>query len=180
MLPAETNASDFPSACSLRPTTIELLGLPRRAAVGLSDISMTSGASTIVDAIAMRRRACASSPARRLASCDSMTAVCPTSWMVCAASSSPRASSAPAIVALGAKSPPMASNAMRAKLRFLRLDSLLAGVVPALLADVMRALHAWQRGHFWMAMAGAFLCVLRARFFRFEVRLFGTAIGSCS
>jgi hypothetical protein len=28
-----------------------------------------------------------------------------------------------------------------------------------------------------MAMAGAVLCVLRARFFRFEVRLFGTAMG---
>ena len=26
-------------------------------------------------------------------------------------------------------------------------------------------------------MAGAVLCVLRARFFRFEVRLFGTAMG---
>jgi hypothetical protein len=34
----------------------------------------------------------------------------------------------------------------------------------------------WQRGHFWIAIAGAVLCVLRARFFRFEVRLFGTAI----
>jgi hypothetical protein len=34
----------------------------------------------------------------------------------------------------------------------------------------------WQRGHFWIAMAGAVLCVLRARFFLFEVRLFGTAI----
>jgi hypothetical protein len=36
----------------------------------------------------------------------------------------------------------------------------------------------WQRGHFWMTMAGAILCVLRARFFRFEVRRFGTAIES--
>ena len=34
----------------------------------------------------------------------------------------------------------------------------------------------WQRGHFWIAIAGAALCVLRARFFRLEVRLFGTAI----
>ena len=34
----------------------------------------------------------------------------------------------------------------------------------------------WQRGHFWIAIAGAVLCVLRARFFLFEVRLFGTAI----
>jgi hypothetical protein len=35
----------------------------------------------------------------------------------------------------------------------------------------------WQRGHFWITIEGAVLCVLRARFFRFEVRLFGTAIG---
>jgi hypothetical protein len=33
-----------------------------------------------------------------------------------------------------------------------------------------------QRGQDWMAMAGASLCVLRARFFRFDVRRFGTAI----
>src|SRR5215208_3194638 len=33
-----------------------------------------------------------------------------------------------------------------------------------------------QRGHFWIAMAGAFLWVLRARFFRLEVRRFGTAM----
>jgi hypothetical protein len=32
-------------------------------------------------------------------------------------------------------------------------------------------------GHVWMAMAGAALWVLRARFFRFEVRRFGTAMG---
>ena len=35
----------------------------------------------------------------------------------------------------------------------------------------------WQRGHFWIAMAGAVLCVLRARFFLFEVLRFGTAMG---
>jgi hypothetical protein len=29
-----------------------------------------------------------------------------------------------------------------------------------------------------MTIAGAALCVLRARFFRFEVRRFGTAMGS--
>src|SRR4029079_492370 len=34
----------------------------------------------------------------------------------------------------------------------------------------------WQRGHFWIAIARAVLCVLRARFFLFDVRLFGTAI----
>jgi hypothetical protein len=43
---------------------------------------------------------------------------------------------------LGAKSPPIASNAIRAKLRFLRLYSLFARVVPALLADMMWTLHA--------------------------------------
>jgi hypothetical protein len=37
---------------------------------------------------------------------------------------------------------------------------------------------AWQRGHFWMTMAGAILWVLRARFFLLEVRRFGTAIVS--
>src|SRR3982751_2862436 len=71
-----------------------------------------------------------------------MALVCPTSCTVCAPSSSCRASRAPAIVALGAKSPPIASNAIRAKLRFLRLYSLFARVVPTLFADMMRALHA--------------------------------------
>jgi hypothetical protein len=36
---------------------------------------------------------------------------------------------------------------------------------------------AWQRGHFWIAIRGAAVCVLRARFFRFDVLRFGTAIG---
>src|SRR3954471_3393272 len=36
---------------------------------------------------------------------------------------------------------------------------------------------AWQRGHFWIAIAGAVLCVLRARFFRLDVLRFGTAMG---
>src|SRR5256885_13625252 len=71
-----------------------------------------------------------------------MALVCPTSCTVCAPSSSCRASSAPAIGALGAKSPPIASNAIRAKLRFLWLYSLFARVVPALFADMMRTLHA--------------------------------------
>jgi hypothetical protein len=35
-----------------------------------------------------------------------------------------------------------------------------------------------QRGQACITIAGAVLCVLRARFFRFEVRLFGTAIAS--
>lgn len=44
-----------------------------------------------------------------------MVAGTPTSWMRCGGGSSPRASSAPATVAEGAKSPPIASSAMRAK-----------------------------------------------------------------
>jgi hypothetical protein len=36
---------------------------------------------------------------------------------------------------------------------------------------------AWQRGHFWIAIAGAALWVLRARFFLLEVLRFGTAMG---
>jgi len=35
----------------------------------------------------------------------------------------------------------------------------------------------WQRGHAWSAMGAAALCVLRARFFRFDVRRLGTAMG---
>ena len=35
---------------------------------------------------------------------------------------------------------------------------------------------AWQRGHFWIAIAGAVLCVLRARFFLLDVLRFGTAM----
>jgi hypothetical protein len=34
----------------------------------------------------------------------------------------------------------------------------------------------WQRGHFWMTIAGAILWVFLARFFLLDVRLFGTAI----
>ena len=34
----------------------------------------------------------------------------------------------------------------------------------------------WHCGHFWMLIAGAFVCVLRARFFRLEVRRLGTAM----
>src|SRR6201989_1209537 len=36
----------------------------------------------------------------------------------------------------------------------------------------------WQRGHFWITIAGAILWVLRARFLRLDVRRFGTAIVS--
>src|SRR6185503_10656401 len=61
--------------------------------------------------------------------------------MVCAGSSSPNASSAPDTVAWGAKSPPMASNAIRANSGFLCCYPLLAVVVPTLGADVMRTLH---------------------------------------
>src|ERR1700681_2489197 len=75
-----------------------------------------------------------------------MTAVCPTSCTVCASSSSCKASKAPAIGALGAKSPPIASNAIRAKLRFLRFYSLFAIVVSALETDMMRTPHALAAG----------------------------------
>jgi hypothetical protein len=47
---------------------------------------------------------------------------------------------------LGAKSPPIASNAIRANLCFLWLYSLLACIVPAFLADMMRALHCLAAG----------------------------------
>src|SRR5215208_1295460 len=63
-------------------------------------------------------------------------------------SSSCRASKAPAIVALGAKSPPIASNAIRAKLGFLWLYSLFTCVVPTLFADMMGTLHALAAGTF--------------------------------
>src|ERR1700687_1921302 len=70
-----------------------------------------------------------------------MTAVRPTSCTTWISSSSFQASRSPAIGALGAKSPPIASNAIRAKLRFLRFYSLFAIVVSALCADMMRAPH---------------------------------------
>jgi hypothetical protein len=71
----------------------------------------------------------------------------------------------------------MASNAMRAN-----------AMLPWLLLAVHRRstriprtrgagrFMLWQRGHFWIAIAGATLCVLRARFFLFDVRRLGTAI----
>jgi hypothetical protein len=65
---------------------------------------------------------------------------------VCAAPSSCRASRAPAIVALGARSPPIASNAIRANLCFLRFYSLFACIVSALFTDMMRTLHALAAG----------------------------------
>src|SRR4051812_4675752 len=123
------------------PTTIELFGFLRRPAVGFSDISMTSGASTISRRL-RADAACACSAESARFSSASITEVCPTSCTVCAGSSSRRASKAPAIVALGAKSPPIASNAIRAKSGFLRLYSLFARVVSALFADMMRTLHA--------------------------------------
>src|SRR5215216_6274174 len=61
--------------------------------------------------------------------------------MVCAGSSSARASNAPDTVAWGAKSPPMASNAIRANSGFLCCYPLLAVVIPTLGADMMRTLH---------------------------------------
>ena len=118
VLPAETNASDLPSACSRRPTTIELFGLPRtrgrRLVRHLDDVGRLDDRRCGRD----DARAPRSSPreervelrlddggAGRRAGC------------VCAGSSSASASSAPATVAWGAKSPPMASNAIRAKAR---------------------------------------------------------------
>ena len=78
----------------------------------------------------------------------------------------------------GRRSPPMASNAMRAK-------ATLPWLRPAARRRSTRTRRqtwcgrfiAWHRGHFWIAIAGAVLWVLRARFFRFEVRRFGTAMG---
>src|ERR1041385_2361575 len=61
--------------------------------------------------------------------------------MVCADSSSPNASNAPDTVAWGAKSPPMASNAIRANSGFLCCYPLLPVVIPTLGADMMRTLH---------------------------------------
>src|SRR6202171_2428963 len=90
----------------------------------------------------LTREADDNSPDRRSLSCDSMTAVRPTSCTTWCSSSSCKASKAPAIVALGAKSPPIASNAIRAKLGFLRFYSLFAIVVSAFGADVVRAPHA--------------------------------------
>ena len=55
---------------------------------------------------------------------------------------SPNARSAPATVAEGAKSPPIASSAIRAKSGVLCGDSLLTRVIAALPADAVRAFHA--------------------------------------
>src|SRR6202165_752924 len=85
-------------------------------------------------------------PDRRSFSCDSTTAARPTSCTTWASSSSCKASKAPAIGALGAKSPPIASNAIRAKLCFLRFYSLFAVVVSALCTDMMRAPHGLAAG----------------------------------
>src|SRR5690242_8079278 len=123
----------------------------------------------------MRERddaAAGSSSERILSSCASITEVWPTSWTTSVPFSSSRASSAPAIVALGAKSPPIASNAMRANLRFLRLYSLLACVIPAFLADMVWALHRLtartllnhDRGGDFVGVAGAFLPLRGASF----------------
>ena len=124
-LEVDTKPSERPSTWSRRPTIIELFGFPRTAAAGLSVISMTSGASMTSSRSrrSLRVRPSLNSPSSRSRSCSSTTAACPTSWMVCAGSSSARACNAPATVALGAKSPPMASNAIRAKARLPSLRS---------------------------------------------------------
>src|ERR1700682_6219125 len=94
----------------------------------------------------LTREADDNSPDRRSLSCDSMTAVRPTSCTTWCSSSSCKASKAPAMGALGAKSPPIASNAIRAKLCFLRFYSLFAVVVSALCTDMMRPPHGLAAG----------------------------------
>src|ERR1700716_550122 len=94
----------------------------------------------------LTREADENSPDRSSSSCDSTTVVRPTSCTTWVSSSSCKASKAPAIGALGAKSPPIASNAIRAKLGFLRFYSLFAVVVSALCADMMRAPHCLAAG----------------------------------
>ena len=56
VLPAETNASDCPSVCRRRPTTMLELGLRRTAASGLSPMPMTSVAGTRCGCASGRRR----------------------------------------------------------------------------------------------------------------------------
>ncbi len=82
VFPADTNASDLPSACSLSPTIIELLGFPRIAAPGLSFISMTSGASTIETRSRCPRCDAYCGSASNPSSCSETTLVRPTSCSV--------------------------------------------------------------------------------------------------
>ena len=129
------------------------------------------------DAVVARARAPPAHRPAALVSWASMTAVGPTSCSSRGAGSSASASSAPATGAWGAKSPPMASTQMRAKL-----------TLPA------RPLAAHRRSTRTRGTRGAdasscrtagtsgsrsparFLCVLRARFLRLDVRRFGTAM----
>src|SRR5678815_3664459 len=70
-----------------------------------------------------------------------MTETGPTSCSVCSAGSSRMAWSAPATAASGAKSPPMASSAIRAKLGFPGCYSLLSVIVAAFAAHMVRTAH---------------------------------------
>ena len=91
MFPAETTASALPSATARTAATSELSGFERTASAGFSCISITSDAST-------SSSPCVSSPAGPNRSGVSV---------------SERASSAPATISSGPRSPPIASTAMR-------------------------------------------------------------------
>jgi hypothetical protein len=93
VLPAETTASARPSPTSRLATTSELSGLPRTASAGFSSIPIRSGAST-------SSRPCVSRPGGPT-STGSRPGEC--------------ASSAPATISSGARSPPIASTATRTK-----------------------------------------------------------------
>ena len=111
VFPAEMNACARPSRCSFRPTGIDERGLARIAASGLSAMAITSGASTTCT------RWCAPPP---FASSASTSRARPTSRISADAGSVSTASSAPATGAWGAKSPPMASSAIRTAIRLPR------------------------------------------------------------
>jgi len=68
---------------------------------------------------------------------------------------------------------PLFSGLPKAVLGAIIIDAVVFGMI-----DVaeLRRLYRVTRFDFWIAIAGAVLCVLRARFFLLDVRLFGTAI----
>ena len=101
LLPALTAAPAFPSATSAHARTIDASRLARTAFAGCSSISMTSRASLI------RRRSLGAPPAAVRAA--SITSRRPTN--VTGTPSSATARTAPATIACGALSPPIASTA---------------------------------------------------------------------
>ncbi len=107
VFPALRNAWAFPSWWSRSPTAMDDSLLLRRAAVGESDISMTSGAWTISTGIPVD----AGSPAA--ANSCSMRLRSPTRTTVNRPPDSRAASTAPRTTFRGAKSPPIASTAIR-------------------------------------------------------------------